>query len=94
VRGVAEIVLYEFLETQRKYSVGLIGVDSGGQPGHAPPIIKMWGQILVSPPIMRGEFFICYNFKKRLKKAETKTEKYKGVYVHVRQKIFNEGCKC
>ena len=26
-----------------------IGVDSGGQPGHAPPIIKMGGKPLFVP---------------------------------------------
>ena len=30
-----------------------IGVDSGGQPGHAPPIIKMGSKPLFCPPIIR-----------------------------------------
>ena len=37
--------------------VDTIGVDSGGQPGHAPPIIRMGAKPLFCPPIIRREFF-------------------------------------
>src|SRR6218665_142227 len=51
-----------------------------GQPGHAPPIIKMGGKTAFCPPIIRRKFVIFYFKKETRKKAEeteTKKEKYK-----------------
>src|SRR6218665_3576895 len=42
-----------------------VGVDSGGQPGHAPPIIRMGGKNpFLPPPIIRREFFNFVYLKK------------------------------
>jgi len=34
-----------------------IGVDSGGQPGHVPPIIKWGAKPLLCPPINHWRIF-------------------------------------
>ena len=57
-----------------------IGVDSGGQPGHAPPNNEDGGQNpFLAPPIIRREFFIFGILKEKItwKKAETETKKEK-----------------
>src|SRR6218665_3940133 len=42
-----------------------MGVDSGGQPGHAPPIIKMGQNPFFAPQIIRREFFNFFYFKEK-----------------------------
>ena len=44
--------------------VPAIGVDSGGQPGHAPPIIKMGGGQICSPNNQRRIFYFFIFVKK------------------------------
>src|SRR6218665_3566949 len=44
--------------------ITIIGLDSGGQPGHAPPIIKMGAKKPFCPPIIRREFFLVFLLKK------------------------------
>src|SRR6218665_787422 len=55
-----------------------IGVDSGGKPGHAPPIIKMGQNPFFAPPIIRREF-LFFLFKKNMKESRNrdKERKYK-----------------
>src|SRR6218665_2013530 len=42
-----------------------IGVDSGGRPVHAPPIIKMGGKTSFCPPNNQTRIFYVLLFKKR-----------------------------
>src|SRR6218665_2276150 len=50
-------LLLSFLNIGVFIQHGYIGVDSGGQPGHAPPpIIRMGGKTPFFPPIIRREF--------------------------------------
>src|SRR6218665_4028630 len=65
-----------------------IGVDSGGQPGHAPPIIKMGAKPLFCPPNNQTRIFIFFYLKKKMKKAETETKKEN---TKKREQILNEG---
>jgi len=43
---------------------GPIGVDSVGQPGHAPPIIKMGGKTPFCPPNNQTRIFVYFYLKK------------------------------
>src|SRR6218665_217473 len=57
-----------------------IGVDSGGQPGHAPPIIKMGGQNpFLAPPIIRADFLFCSIFVKKNMKERRNREKERKI---------------
>src|SRR6218665_1187757 len=66
-----------------------IGVDSGGQPGHAPPIIRMGGKPLFCPPNNQTRFF---NFV-YLKKINMKESRNRDNNTKKTEYILNERCK-
>jgi len=71
----------------RRYHGFAYSVDSGGQPGHAPPIIKMGANPFFAPPIIRREFFIFYKKHERKQKQRQRKKNTKKV-----EYILNEGC--
>jgi len=67
-----------------------IGVDSGGQPGHAPPIIKM-GKPLFCPS--NNQTRICnFFYLKKIKHERKQKQRQRKKNTKKREYIFNEGC--
>src|SRR6218665_664572 len=65
-----------------------IGVDSGGQPGHAPPIIRMGAKPLFYPPNNQTRIFLFCLFKKNMKESRNRDNNTKKT-----EYILNERCK-
>src|SRR6218665_2351403 len=60
-------------------SIVIIGVGSAGQPGHAPPIIKMGGKTPFLPPNNHENLLFLYLKKRNMKESRRNRDKERKI---------------